>query len=140
MRTLDCDPAGLVKCLNSQNAPKCLRRVLKVIWGLWAKSPKRVSRTVQNLFRTGRNSLKQGFAPCKRLFWDSRSRGPKTPFAPSLKHFWVFWLFRHLTLVPNQQRRKLQAETVSWPGPSAEMCQGFCCMEDSAKDFPGGFL
>ena len=67
-----------------------------MIWGLWAESPKRVSRTVQTLFRTGGNSLKRGFALCKRLFWDSRSRGQKTPFAPSLKHFWAFWLFRRL--------------------------------------------
>ena len=67
-----------------------------MISGLWPESPKRVSRTVQTLFRTRGNNLKRGFAPCKRLFWDSHSRDPKTPFAPSLKHFWAFWLFRHL--------------------------------------------
>ena len=75
------------KCQNSQNAQKCIRRVLKVIWGLPAESPKRVSRTVQTLFRTGGNCLKRGFAPCKRLFWESRPGGPKTPFAPSLSTF-----------------------------------------------------
>ena len=89
-------PLAWYKCQNSQNAQKCLRRVLKVIWGLWAESPKRVSRTVQALFRTGRNIPKHSFALCKRLFWDSHSGGPKTPFALSLKHFWAFWLFRHL--------------------------------------------
>ena len=67
-----------------------------MIWGLWAESPKRVSRTVQTLFRTGGTSLKRGFAPCKRLFSGSHSRGRKTPFAPSPKHSWAFWLFRHL--------------------------------------------
>ena len=33
--------------------------------------------------------IKRGFAPRKRLLWDSHSGGPKTPFAPSLKHFWT---------------------------------------------------
>ena len=78
------------KCQNSQNAQKCLRRVLKVIWGLPAESPKRVSRTVQTLFRTGGNCMKRGFAPCTRLFWECHSGGPKTPFAPSLSTFGHF--------------------------------------------------
>ena len=26
-----------------------------------------------------------------------------------------------------------------WPGPSAEMCRGFCCMYIFCRDFPGGF-
>ena len=77
-------PLAWYKCLNSQHAQKCSREGAKSDWGLWAESPKRVSRTVQILFRTRGNNLKQGFAPCKRLFWDCRSRGPKTPFAPSL--------------------------------------------------------
>ena len=64
--------------------------MLKVIWGLPAESPKRVSRTVQTLFRTGGNCLKRGFAPCKRLFWESHPGGPKTPFAPSLSTFGHF--------------------------------------------------
>ena len=81
------------KCQNSQNAQKCLRRVLKVTWGLPAESPKRVSRTVETLFRTGGNCLKGGSAPCKRLFWEPHPGNPNTPFAPSLKHFWAFWLF-----------------------------------------------
>ena len=71
-------------------------RVLKVFSGLRSQSPKKVSRTVQTLFLTGQNTPKHTFAPCKRLFWDSRSGGPKTPFALSLKHFWAFWLFWHL--------------------------------------------
>ena len=68
-------------------------RVLKVIWSFWAESPKRVSRTVQTLFRTGRNTPKHSFAPCKRLFWDSHSGGPKTPFALSLNTFGHFGCF-----------------------------------------------
>ena len=74
-------------CQNSQNAQKCLRGVLKVIWGLPAERPKRVSRTVQTLFRTGGNCPKGDFAPCKRLFWESHPGGQKTPFAPSLSTF-----------------------------------------------------
>ena len=31
--------------------------------------------------------LKRGLAPCKRVFWESHPRGPKTPFAPSLSTF-----------------------------------------------------
>ena len=61
-----------------------------MIWSLWAESPKRVSRTVQTLFCTLRNTPKHSFAPCKRLFWDSHSRGPKAPPALSLKHFGRF--------------------------------------------------
>ena len=81
------------KCQNSQNAQKCLRRVLKVFSGLRAESPKRVSRTVQTLFRTGGNSLKQGFALCNRLFWASRPGGPKTLLALSLSTFAHFGCF-----------------------------------------------
>ena len=58
-------PAVLVS--KQPNAQTCVRRVLKVIWCLWVESPKRVSCTVQTLFRTGGNSLKEGFAPCRRL-------------------------------------------------------------------------
>ena len=73
--------------------------MLKVIWGLPAESPKRVSRTVQTLFRTGGNCLKRGFAPCKRLFWESHPGGPKTPFAPSLSTFGHFGCFDSCTRV-----------------------------------------
>ena len=86
-------PLDWYKCQNIENAHKCLRRVLKVIWSLWAESPKRVSRTVQTLPRTGRNSPKHSFAPCKRLLWDSHSGGPKTPFALSLNTFGHFGCF-----------------------------------------------
>ena len=61
-----------------------IRSVLKVLSGLRAESLKRVSCTVQTPFCARGNSLKQGFAPCKRLFWGSRPGGPKTPFALSL--------------------------------------------------------
>ena len=75
----------------------CFRRVPKVIWCLWAESLKRVSRTVQTLRRTGGSSLKQGFALCKGMAWDSHPGGPKTCFALSLSTFgWAFWPFRHL--------------------------------------------
>ena len=66
---------------------------VKVIWGLPAESPKRVSRTVQTLFRTGGNCLKRGFAPCKGLLWESHPGSPKTPFAPSLRTFGHFGCF-----------------------------------------------
>ena len=36
---------------------------------------------------------KQSFAPCKRLFWDSPSGGPKKPFALSLSTFGHFGCF-----------------------------------------------
>ena len=36
--------------------------------------------------------LKRGFAPRKRLFWESHPAGPKTPFTPLPKHFGAFWL------------------------------------------------
>ena len=78
---------GRGKNQNSQNAQKCLRRMLKVIWGLPAESPERVSRTVQTLFRTGGKCPKRGFAPCKRPFWESHPEGLETPFAPSLSTF-----------------------------------------------------
>ena len=67
-----------------------------MIWGLPAESPKRVSCTVQTVLRTGGKCPKRGFAPCKRLLGESHFGDPKTPFAPSLKHFWAFWLFRQL--------------------------------------------
>ena len=73
--------------------------------GLRAERPKRVSRTVQTLFRTGGNRLKQGFAPCNRLFWGSQPGGPENTFSTLLKHFWTFWLFWHLYQagrIPNQ--------------------------------------
>ena len=95
------------KCQNSQNAQKCLRRVLKVLSGLRAESLKRVSRTVQTLFRTGGNSLKQGFAPCKRLFWGSRPGGPKTPFALSLSTFGHFGCFDTCTRPSGSQAQHM---------------------------------
>ena len=72
-------------------------KVLKVIWSLWAKSPKRVSCTARTLFCTGRNTPKHSPAPCKRLFWDSHFGAPKTPCTLSLKHFWTVWLFDNCT-------------------------------------------
>ena len=39
----------------------------EVIGCLWAESPKRVSRILQTLLSTVEMSLKQGFAPCKRV-------------------------------------------------------------------------
>ena len=80
--------------VNSQNAQKCSREGANSDLGSSAESPKRVSRTVQTVFRTGGKCPKRGFAPCKRLFGESHFGGPKTPFAPSLQHFWAFWLFR----------------------------------------------
>ena len=66
---------------------------IKVIWSLRVESPKRVPRTVQALLCTGRNSPKHSFAPCKRLFWESHSGGPETPFALSLITFGHFGCF-----------------------------------------------
>ena len=84
---------GWYKRRNSQNAQKFLWRVPKVMWCLWAESPKTVSRTVQTLFNTGGDSPKQCFAPCSRLFWGSRPRGLETPFALSPSVFGHFGYF-----------------------------------------------
>ena len=90
------------KCQNSQNAQKCLRRVLKVVWGLPAESTKRVSHRPNPVSHRG-NCLKRGFAPCKRLFWESHSGGPKTPFAPSLSTFGLFGCFDNCTRAAESQ-------------------------------------
>ena len=64
---------------------------------------------------------KQGFARCERPFWDSRSGGPKTPFALSLKHFWAFWLFSHLyqatgaAILASQKLSRDSGETIFAP-------------------------
>ena len=97
-------PVAWYKCQNSQNVQKCLRRVPKVFSGLRAERPKRVSRTVQTLFRTGGNSLKQGFALCNRLFWGSQPGGPKTLLALSLGTFGHFGCFDTCTRPAESQR------------------------------------
>ena len=86
-------------------------RVLKVIWSLWAESPKRVSRTVQTLFRTGQNTPKHSFAPCKRLFWDSHSGGLKTPFALSLGTFGRFGCFDTCTRPAGSQNKNMTSSS-----------------------------
>ena len=68
------------------------KRPSQVIWGVPAKSPQRGFRTSANP-RFRRKSLKQSFAPCKRLFWDSHSGGPKTLFALSLSTLAYFGCF-----------------------------------------------
>ena len=73
--------------VETAKMPKVLQKNAQSDLVSLAENPTRVSRTLQTLFRTGGNSLKQGFAPCKRLFWDSCSGGPKTPFALSLSTF-----------------------------------------------------
>ena len=78
------------KCQNSQHAQKCFRRLLEVTWCLWAESPKRVSCAVQNLFRTGGNSLEQGLAPCKRPPQGPHPGRPKTLLAWSISTFGPF--------------------------------------------------
>ena len=78
-------PLAWNKCQNSRNAQKCFRRVLKVIWCPWAQSPKRVSRTVQTLSRTGGiNSTFQ-----ENVFGLSLLR-PENTFRTLLQHFWAF--------------------------------------------------
>ena len=64
--------------------------------GLWSGSPKIVSCTVRNPVLGCFPRCKTRFARCERLFWDARPKDPKSLLAPSLKHFWAFWLFRHL--------------------------------------------
>ena len=54
-------------------------------------------------FRTGGNCLKRGFAPCKRLFWESHLGGPKTPLAPSLSTFGHFRCFDTCTRAAESQ-------------------------------------
>ena len=79
--------------VKTAKMPKsALGRVRKVFSGLRSESPKTVSRTVQ-LCALGCFARCEVFARCERPFGDSRSGGPKTPLALSLKHFWAFWLF-----------------------------------------------
>ena len=58
--------------------------------------PKIVSCTVRNPVLGCFPRCETRFARCERLFWDSQPNDPKSLLAPSLKHFWAFWLFRHL--------------------------------------------
>ena len=64
--------------------------------GLRSETPQEVSCTVRNLFWGTFPRCETRFGRCERLFWDSRPEDPKSLLAPSLKHFWAFWLFRHL--------------------------------------------
>ena len=68
----------------------------KVFSGLRSESPKTLSCTVRNCLLGCFARCETEFARCERLFWDSWPRGTKSLLALSLKHFWAFWLFRHL--------------------------------------------
>ena len=80
------------------------RAILKFfkIWALWG-----------TLLCTGEKCLKRGFAPCKRLFWESHLRGPRTPFAPSLSTFGDFGCFDSCTRATESQP-KGSSRTVFW--------------------------
>ena len=64
--------------------------------GLRSGTPQEVSCTVRNPFLGTFPRCGTRFGRCETLFWDSRPEDPKSLLAPSLKHFWEFWLFRHL--------------------------------------------
>ena len=61
------------KCQNSQTAQKCLRESAKGDLVSLGRESKRVSRTVQTLFRTRRNPPKHSFAPCKKTVFGTHT-------------------------------------------------------------------
>ena len=84
-----------IECLNSQNAQKCLREGAKSDLGsLGRGSQKSLSHRANLVSHQGKHP-KTGFRTVQEIILGPPLQS-KTPFAPSLKHFWAFWLFRHL--------------------------------------------
>ena len=103
-----CSP-GTSKCLNSQNAQKCLREGAKSVFGpleresqkslLHGAKPRfRLFPPVRNKVCTVRETL---LVLSKRV---SQPKDPKSLVAHSLKHFWSFGLFRLMKGRPTNKK------------------------------------
>ena len=90
---------------------RALRRVLKVIWGLRAESPKRVFRAVQSLFRTGWKQPKRVFRTVQQTVFGLLSQRPENTFRTLLKHF--LDILPVLTLVPGLRGRKARSSVIA---------------------------
>ena len=74
---------ALVQLSKQPNAQKCLKEGAKSHLGSSSReSQKSLSHRPNPVSDRGKLP-KRRFAPCKRLFWESRPGGQKTPFAPS---------------------------------------------------------
>ena len=83
-------------CQNSQSAQKCLRRVLKVIWGPSSReSQKSLSHRPNPVSHRGKVP-KKGFRTVQETVLGVSPRRPENTFRTLVKHFWAFWLFWQL--------------------------------------------
>ena len=75
-------PLAWYKCLNSQNAQKCLREGAKGVFGpLERETPKIVSCTARDPVLGCFPQCETRFARCERLFWDSQPERPQITFS-----------------------------------------------------------
>ena len=110
-----CESDCLVQLSKQRKCPKVLTESANSHLGLPTESPKRVSRTVQTLFRTGGKCPKRGFRTVQETVLGVSPRRPENTFRTLVKA--VLGILAVLTVVPgNQTRNTLGQSNPGSPG------------------------
>ena len=94
---------ALVQVSKQPKRPRVLTESAKSHLGSSGRESQKSLSHRPNAVSHQRTLPEKGFAHCKRLFWESHSRGPNTPFAPSLSTFGHFGCFDSCTRAAESQ-------------------------------------